>query len=56
MSSPSSSGAGSLLVGIIIGIVIAAIFNINTGTIANFFYRIGNLIEQTPTPELNNEF
>ena len=40
----------------LLGIVVAAIFNINVSSIANLFYRIGNLIEQTPTPELNNEF
>ena len=54
--SSSNGAAGGLLVGIIIGIVIAAIFNINTNTIANLFYRIGNLIERAPTPELNNDF
>ena len=45
-----------LLLGLLLGVVIAVIFNIDTQSIANFFYRLGNLVEQTPAPELNQEF
>ena len=40
----------------LLGIIVAAIFNINVSSIANLFYRIGDLIQQTPTPDLNQDF